>query len=702
MYIRQLELHNFRQYKGTNTIDLETEQGKNILIVSGMNGFGKTNFLISLVWCLYGGNTEKVDEFFKKLIDEQGGYKRYIANSLNWSAKSEGESLFYVSITFTDVEITAVPCQTIKIIRYYDINSSQPEKLEILFDGQTNELVQQEYGYELFIRDFLIPLETAKFFFFDAEKIVSLAEANSIEQRRELSKAYSEVLGIQKYEDLRESLEEMQRRFTKESATPTDRKRLIELEKHLEQNDIDLQSKDKEIDELKEKNQSLRYESNQYQNKLIKEGNKITLDELQELRRRHDEIEQNNTKVLGELRDFLDFAPFAIAGETMLDISEQVEEEYNSKRLKFQSDEVDNKIEEILAELDEEKVEFKRKNQNEVLRTAVSEFYNHAIRNLIKKHFFNNVSEGASTVHHLHDLLETERNELNTLLNNLKHSYKQRFKSTTKEYNTLRSEKNGIAKKLRDAESNEEDPIISDYRRRKAEIDSEIIRNSERVDKLNQDIGGISNQQNSIKAEISELSKKVEIATQLKVKHELTKRLLGQLKEFIIRYKEEKKKSLAERILSSLNTLMHKDLIKSVEVEMIGEDIEIHLRDRHGREVPKESLSKGEQQLYATSLLKALVEESSINFPVFVDSPMQKFDAKHADNVIQYFYPNISDQVVIFPLLYKELTTDEYKKLKNHVAKSYLIHNLKEGHSTFLSVPNNDIFEKYNELCNGD
>lgn len=37
---------------------------------------------------------------------------------------------------------------------------------------------------------------------------------------------------------------------------------------------------DSEIDELKERNQSLRYESNQYQNKLIKEENKITLDDF--------------------------------------------------------------------------------------------------------------------------------------------------------------------------------------------------------------------------------------------------------------------------------------------------------------------------------------------------------------------------------------------------------------------------------------
>jgi len=696
MYIKELELHNFRQYKGTNVINLETDESKNILIVSGMNGFGKTNFLISLVWCLYGSDTEKVDEFFKKIVDEQGGYKRYIANSLNWSAKNEGESRFYVSITLSDVELTAVPCQTVTVIRSYDVNAAEPQRLEILFDNQINELVQQEYGYELFIRDFLIPLETAKFFFFDAEKIISLADSTvkSLTERKALSKAYSEVLGIQKFEDLRLSLEEMQGRFTKESATPADRKQLVELEKHLEQNEIDVKAKDSEIEELKERNQSLRYESNQYQNKLIKEGNKITLDELEALRSRKEEIENETSKVLGELREHLDLAPFAIAGEIMLEISEQIDKEYNAKKIEFQEEEINNKTEEILIEIEEQK-----RDLPEIIKPKISEFYNNAIRQLIRKHFFNGFTEGGAEVKPLHDFSETERNEFGTTLNNLKHSYRQRFKTTTKEYNALRSERNSISKKIRDAEFNGEDPIVSEYRSKKDELDSEINRNEGRIEKLNQEIGGIKNQQNAIKAEMSELSKKVRIATQLKEKHELTKRLLSELTEFIIRFKEEKRKRFAEKIFNSLSALMHKKLVASVEVEMIGEYIDINLKRSDGSIVPKDSLSNGEKQLYATSLLRALSEESGIEFPVFVDSPMQKLDPLHSEQIILSFYPNVSKQVVIFPILTKELIEEEFDKLKGYVNKTFFIDH-REGVSKFEEVSANQLFSEFKNRKN--
>lgn len=63
---------------------------------------------------------------------------------------------------------------------------------------------------EIFIRDYILPIEIAKFFFFDAEKIVSFAQINTPEQRQDLSRAYSQVLGIQKYDDLKNELERIQ------------------------------------------------------------------------------------------------------------------------------------------------------------------------------------------------------------------------------------------------------------------------------------------------------------------------------------------------------------------------------------------------------------------------------------------------------------------------------------------------------------
>ena len=105
---------------------------------------------------------------------------------------------------------------------------------------------------------------------------------------------------------------------------------------------------------------------------------------------------------------------------------------------------------------------------------------------------------------------------------------------------------------------------------------------------------------------------------------------------------------------------MHKsDFIERVSIEIFEDYLDINLIDKSGNKIDKESLSKGEQQLYAASILKSLVEESGINFPIFVDSPLQKFDKEHSENIIRRFYPSISASCS-FPLMEKELTFDEF------------------------------------------
>ena len=46
MIIKSIELNNFRIYRGKNKIDLTPDSNRNIIIVSGNNGFGKTTFLM--------------------------------------------------------------------------------------------------------------------------------------------------------------------------------------------------------------------------------------------------------------------------------------------------------------------------------------------------------------------------------------------------------------------------------------------------------------------------------------------------------------------------------------------------------------------------------------------------------------------------------------------------------------------------------
>ncbi len=696
MRIKDLTLYNFRIYKDSNVIDLSTKGEKNIIVISGKNGYGKTTFLMSLVWCLYGKNMSEVDEFYKEQIRNQGGYAKYIANSLNRLAKNENETTFHVALKFIDIDIQAIPCKEITIRRTYDIESGTPEKLEILFDGEPNELIN-EYGAELFIRDFILPLESAKFFFFDAEKIVSLAEAKEANESKELSKAYSEVLGIKKYEDLSNNLYGLQMNYKKESATAEDRMRLIELQSNEKKNEIKLADCQISIAEKKELIDQLRYDERGLQQKLVQENNIITADELQALQQRNDEIEILLTEQKSQLTELLELSPFAISGDMLMQVSEQLEKEVEKNNALFKDNEIDEKTESILFELDQQRIKF-----DLPIQPRISEFYNTSLRNLIRRHFFDISDEHSEEVKKIHEFSELEIYDFNNLLNNLKQSFKNQFKNVNQGYSSLLLEKNNIDKRISSAASKEDNGLIKSLRDRQREIQTQIKQLEEDIEQLNIKIGAIENEQAQIKAQISGLAKKIDTSDLYKDKDELTKEVILEVKDFIKRYKEEKKKSLEERILAGLNTLMHKKIVKKVIVEMFDEHINIRLQNDRKTDIPKESLSMGEKQLYATALLKALVEESNINFPVFVDSPMQKLDEAHAENVIKYFYPNISEQVVIFPILKKELTQDEFKMLQKNISKCYLINNTGESKSEFLEISDNKIFEAYNKKYSDD
>ncbi len=89
MRINRISLNNFRIYKGQNTIVFESDsENKNITIIAGQNGFGKTTFLSALLWGFYGKLISEVDEKYKREIYELGGYKKYANSILDLSRKS--------------------------------------------------------------------------------------------------------------------------------------------------------------------------------------------------------------------------------------------------------------------------------------------------------------------------------------------------------------------------------------------------------------------------------------------------------------------------------------------------------------------------------------------------------------------------------------------------------------------------------------
>ena len=228
---------------------------------------------------------------------------------------------------------------------------------------------------------------------------------------------------------------------------------------------------------------------------------------------------------------------------------------------------------------------------------------------------------------------------------------------------------------------------------RKAEVDELLAQLDIQTRHLSEQIGTLNKDIKVLKKQLSEVAKHVRVDKADKEKDLIAERLISELTTFLFELRVKRKFSLEKKIMAGIDVLMHKaDFIHSVRIDLQNDIIEIELLDKAGEIISKEKLSKGEQQLYATAILNALVEESGIEFPVFIDSPLQKFDSIHSRNVITKFYPSVSKQVVIFPLLGKELSEDEYNVLLPNVNEVYIIEN-ENGCSSFKKITPNKLFE---------
>lgn len=661
MIIRNIKISNFRSYHGLTNIDFSIGHNRNITLISGKNGFGKTSFLTALIWGFYGKLMSKVEDKYRSEINNLGGYQKYIKQQFNRNQKKEKKII--VEITISDVMIPSIPCENITIIRAFDVSSSK-ENIEILIDGDSNELTKK-VGFEAFINDFILPREIAKFFFFDSEKIVSLAEAKTKDELKSLSRAYSEVLGLKKYDDLKQGLKSLVSTLKRRGVNDIDLNRLNTLTAQQHSLSSELEFAEETLNDTENQIEQLKLKSDNFQEKLIREGAIISLTDFKNLKETYNHKLKEVQEIRKDLNDLLEYIPFMISGGLFEKLIKQVNKEINSG----------------VSELNAETISEINKVVRGVLKGDSSKYIddiNEGIKSL----------GGASRTDFLLDYNDERYRKILAVNDNIQNSMKSRYKEILGREKDLRFELNRALKKIKSYESKNTNPLNEKYREEKSGVDSQIenllIKKGELIQSKN-DLGA---RLTVINKQVSELENKQKLIGDDKKKLAVTERVLIKIEKITQKIKIEKKHSLERSIMLGMNSLMHKtDFIEKVNIELYDDYLDINLIDRDGNKIHKESLSKGEQQLYATSILKSLVEESGISFPIFVDSPLQKFDKDHSKNIIEKFYPSISKQVVLLPLLEKELTFDEFKMMESNVSSLYKIIN-EDGKSTIVRFDN--------------
>ena len=608
MIISKIILNNYRLYQGVNEIEFKAKNGKNIYLISGENGFGKTTFLHSLIWCLYGRLITEVEAEVRKDIVKTG-YKEFLKGNFNHDVRGKFEELdanvmaeikkhgyttdteyvreistYSVTIDFAEVVIPSLPCTSIRIVRSYDY-LLESESVDIFIDGIKNELTK-EIGPDVFINDFILNKDIARFFFFDSEQIVALAETSTTTERRRLGSAYNEVLGVRKYEDLKRNLENMRLRFRKKSSDAANRNRLMTLLDEKKQLLQTIADNGKLSDKIEAELQNLHKKNEELQLRLMREGNGATIQEIKKIEEVVGLTKKKNEEYKKQLKQFIDYAPFAMAGTLFKDTKVELEKDYLQNKANVNLLSTNSIVSDITSDL--------LLMVNGISMDAdVSLQLQQQIQNILSKY-----RKEASDEQPLLTMNDEDYEEFMAIYSYVTTTYKIEFEHLADDYkkNKLILERN--SRRLSNIQSKEKDELIKEVRKAKNEVEIEIQNKEQEIRQCKESFGVLTQKMATATKQISELSKVVSLDDSSERKDKLAEQLIRELSAFLVSLKQEKKFSLERRIKAILNSLMHKeDFIGKVEVQIEGDDMDIILFSVEGVEIHKDSLSKGEQQL---------------------------------------------------------------------------------------------------------
>lgn len=183
MKLLSLEVDNFRQFRGCQRIEFATDPIKNVTLVYGPNGGGKTTLLNAFTWILYGTFTEDL-ECPEELI-----------HSDTWSLAAEDARLHVRGVLRFEHDGS-----TYEVDRRVEAVKETPEQNVTNRGGDLRVLVTNERGSTDEPRnpsdliDRILPEKLSKFFFFNGERIENLTRHAAYE---ELAEATKSLLGLE-------------------------------------------------------------------------------------------------------------------------------------------------------------------------------------------------------------------------------------------------------------------------------------------------------------------------------------------------------------------------------------------------------------------------------------------------------------------------------------------------------------------------
>ncbi len=274
MFIKSLEMNNFRQFKGRQHIEFSTDKEQNVTLLLGDNTSGKTTILQAFRWCLLNkANFDKESDLLNHVVQEEMKETGVREESVQVTLEIQQGDMHYI----------------ITRRRTYNLLNKEvkPDKAELLVQYKTKEGNLKSFrrgDAENKLKE-LYPEELVDYFFYDSERVRRIAE------RRDITKAVRQLLGLTLLENIKENIG-----TTGRQGTVLNRLRSqlsVESEEEADAAKREIKRAQEKLDEIAENKEQKIEEIEEYRRKIQVIENKLrTMESGMDIQHRRDQVNQ--------------------------------------------------------------------------------------------------------------------------------------------------------------------------------------------------------------------------------------------------------------------------------------------------------------------------------------------------------------------------------------------------------------------------
>ena len=641
LQIQKIHLQNWKCYEN-QVIEFDLNTDKNIWVIWGLNGYGKTSILEAVLWCLYGSEVVSPKQLVQADVDtkeessEKQGYF-YFPN-----IKITPELELSVSLTLKNGDDSYTINRVAKRVKRG--NTFYAEISEALFNlnGQTKIDSRERI-------DLLLPRSCKEFFFFDGEKI---KEYSNVTQTEETRKAIESVLGIPEIINLKDDTRKVIKKLEEKiSQANVNNRKLKEIDAKLFPITHEIAvRRDRLQTAIEEYNQGLKVLED------VKErANQVSelrdkLKNVQELNNKQarliEKIKQVNENIDGVLkiasipmmRKFV--KEMAEHLQTKTQTNNRISISVNQLRDLLKADtcvcgncigeKESNFISQRLKDIEEAGIITEENSRIDSLRIDLNRISNYKVDDLNRLLL-------------LRDRLEDDLEEAKQVIE------------------TLKIETKGVSEK-------EADEIW----RKIGQQEKYVEEVEHTIERLRNEIESLEQQQDELRRQRGELLNSDREMSMLDKQSQLAEGLHKAIEELIDWYTEDCQHTIENRA-----SVLHK-LVTNKPEEYNGVVLKngynLRIKQTNGDIVNPTTISEGEKEALVFAFIAGLNLASGKAAPLMMDTPFGKLDGIHQENIVKSL-PQIPSQVILLATD-RDLPDRLLEKIKHNIAQIHKIRRL--------------------------